>query len=251
MNNFTTQAAQLEESLQLPLPPVAIAFADDLPEGISAYEEVAPAGCYFWQEASQGVFSTSAKDHELCAIGVHTHNLEGASSAQPVELMTALEAMQGLDYVREEEVAAIPVLEEPVRHTVYGPLADFPMDADVVILFAHAQQSLILTEAVARVDEGVPPAMGRPACAVVPQVRNGGRAAMSLGCCGARAYLDALSDDVALWALPGGKLEAYCSEISGLAKSNGILTVFHERRRDDVAAGKRPSVQESLERLAE
>lgn len=250
MSNFTTQAEQLDESLQLSLPPVAIGFADELPAGIPSYEDVAPAGCYFWQEASQKVFSTSAKDHELCAIGVHTHNLEGASAAQPVELMSALEAMQGLDYVREEEVAAIPVLPQPVRHTVYGPLADFPMDADVVLLFAHAQQSLILTEAAARVDEGVPPAMGRPACAVVPQVKNGGRAAMSLGCCGARAYLDALSDDIALWALPGEKLEAYCKEINGLAKSNGILTVFHERRREDVAAGKRPSVQESLDRLA-
>ena len=250
MSNFTTQAGQLEESLQLSLPPVAIAFVDDLPEGIPSYEEVAPAGCYFWQEASQRVFSTSAKDHDLCAIGVHTHNLEGASESQPVELMTALEAMQGLDYVREEEVAAIPVLSQPVRNTVYGPLADFPIGAEVVLLFAHAQQSLILTEAVARVDEGAPPAMGRPACAVVPQVKNGGRAAMSLGCCGARAYLDALSDDVALWALPGEKLEVYCEEIEGLAKSNGILTVFHEQRREDVAAGMRPSVQESLERLA-
>ncbi len=251
MSNYKAQAAQLEESLSLSLPPVAIAFTDDVPEGISSYEEAAPAGCYFWQEASQKVFSTSAKDHELCAIGVHTHNLSGASESQPGELMTALEAMQGLDYVREEEVAAIPVLQQPVQNAVYGPLAEFPTDADVVLLFAHAQQSLILTEAVARVDEGVPPAMGRPACAVVPQVRNGGSAAMSLGCCGARAYLDALSDDVALWALPGDKLESYCKEINGLAKSNGILTVFHERRREDVAAGKRPSVQESLERLAD
>ncbi len=250
MSNYTTQAAQLKESLQLSLPPVALAFADELPAGVQPYDEVAPAGCYFWQEAAQRVFSTTAKDHELCSIGVHTHNLAGASASQPVELMTTLEAMQGLDYVREEEVAAIPVLAQPVRHTVYGPLADFPMAADVVLLFAHAQQSLILTEAVARVDEGTPLAMGRPACAVVPQVKNGGRAAMSLGCCGARAYLDALSDETALWAIPGEKLDEYCQEISGLAKSNGILTVFHQRRREDVAAGGRPSVQESLERLS-
>lgn len=250
MSNYKTQAEQLEGSLRLSLPPVAIGFTDELPTGISSYEEVAPAGCYFWQEASEKVFSTSATDHELCAIGVHTHNLAGASEAQPGELMAALEAMQGLDYVREEEVAAIPVLPQPIRHAVYGPLSGFPLVAEVILLFAHAQQSLILTEAVARVDEGVPPAMGRPACAVVPQVRNGGSAAMSLGCCGARAYLDALSDDVALWALPGDKLESYCNEISGLAKSNGILTVFHERRREDVVAGKRPSVQESLERLS-
>ena len=96
MNNYTTQAAQLEESLQLSLPPVALAFADELPAGVQPYGEVAPAGCYFWQEAAQRVFSTTAKDHELCSIGVHTHNLAGASASQPVELMTTLEAMQGL-----------------------------------------------------------------------------------------------------------------------------------------------------------
>ncbi|MYH63066.1 MAG: hypothetical protein F4148_15350 [Caldilineaceae bacterium SB0675_bin_29] len=251
MSNNITQAEQLKESLHLSLPPVAVAFTDDLPTGIASYEEVAPAGCYFWQEASQKVFSTSAMDHELCAIGVHTHNLAGASASHPEELAAALGAMAGLDYVREEEVAAIPVLPQPVQHAIYGPLSEFPLEADVVLLFAHAQQSLILAEAAARVDEGIPPAMGRPACAVVPQVRNGGRAAMSLGCCGARAYLNALSDDVALWALPGERLGMYCEEISGLAKSNEVLTVFHERRREDVAAGKRPSVQESLERLTE
>ena len=124
--------------------------------------------------------------------------------------------------MRAEEVAAIPVLQREVGHAVYGPLADFPLSAEIVLLFAHAQQGLILSEAAARVDEGVPAAMGRPACAVVPQVVNQGRAAMSLGCCGARAYLDAMSDDVALWALPAGNLEAYCKEIGILANANTV-----------------------------
>src|SRR5262245_26875380 len=129
-----------------------------------------------------------------------------ASATRQDELRQTLEAMSGLDYVREEEVAAIPVVQRQVRHVVYGPLADFPIDPEVVLLFAHAQQGLILSEAAARIDKGVPPAMGRPACAVVPQVLNQGSAAMSLGCCGARAYLDALSDSAAMWAFPGRSL---------------------------------------------
>jgi len=92
--------------------------------------------------------------------------------------------------------------------------------------------------------------MGRPACAVIPQVVNHGYAAMSLGCCGARAYLDALTDDVALWALPGSKLDQYCEQILVLARANKTLTAFHKRRREDVEAGKRPTVRESLERLS-
>ena len=77
----------------------------------------------------------------------------------------------------------------------------------MVLLFADARQGLVLSEAIARVDGGVPPAMGRPACAALPQAFNHGVAAMSLCCGGARAYLDALSDDTALWALPGSRLD--------------------------------------------
>jgi hypothetical protein len=43
------------------------------------------------------------------------------------------------------------------------------------------------------------PATGRPACAVIPQVLNCGKATLSLRCCGARAYVDVLTDSVALW----------------------------------------------------
>src|SRR5262245_14012454 len=173
-----------------------------------------------------------------------------ASATRQDELRQTLEAMSGLDYVREEEVAAIPVVQRQVRHVVYGPLADFPLDPEVVLLFAHAQQGLILSEAAARVDKGVPPAMGRPACVVVPQVLNQGSAAMSLGCCGARAYLDALSDSVSMWAFPGSKLEQYCEQIAVLARANKTLTEFHTRRRMHIESGQRPTVRQSLERLS-
>jgi uncharacterized protein (DUF169 family) len=119
----------------------------------------------------------------------------------------------------------------------------------VVLLFAHAQQSLILSEAVSRVDKGIPPAMGRPACAVVPQVLNTGRAAMSLGCCGARAYLDVLSENIAMWAFPGKKLEQYCSEIETLARANKTLSAYHMQRREDIGSGARPTVRQSLDRV--
>ena len=250
MATYTELAGQLNTSLKLSLPPIAVAFSDTAPAGVAAFDGTVPAGCSFWEEAATRTFSTAAADHALCSIGIHTHQLAPAPATHGGELQAALQAMSGLDYVRDEEVAAIPVLQREARHAVYGPLADFPLTAELVLLFAHAQQGLILSEAAARVDEGIPAAMGRPACAVVPQVVNQGRAAMSLGCCGARAYLDVMSDDVALWALPAGKLDAYCNEIGILANANTILTVFHERRRSDVEAGQRPTVQESLARLS-
>ena len=244
------RAAQLVASLELSLPPIAVALRDAVPDGIPEFNGSVPAGCVFWQEAAKRTFTTSARHHALCSIGIHTMNLSNAPASQPDELGAALEAMMGLDYVREEEVAAIPVARREAKHALYGSLADFPTDPDVVLLFANSRQGLVLSEALARVDGGVPPAMGRPACAAVPQALNHGIAAMSLGCCGARAYLDALSDDVAMWALPGNRLDRYCEQIEGFARANRTLAMFHERRRADVASGERPTVQESLQRLS-
>jgi len=92
--------------------------------------------------------------------------------------------------------------------------------------------------------------MGRPACAIVPQAINTGRAALSLGCCGARAYLDVLTDEVALWAIPGSKLDLYVERIATLAKANAVLTTFHQMRRKDVEDGKSPTIKESLAAMA-
>ena len=250
MSNYRKWADDLMHFLDLSLPPIAISFSDRIPAGVTSFDGVVPAGCVFWQLAATRTFVTTTKDHELCSIGVHTHHMAQPSSSQQAELKQALEAMSGLDYVREDEVAAIPVMQREVKHAIYGPLADFPLEPAVVLLFAHAQQGLILSEAAGRVDKGVPPAMGRPACAVVPQVVNHGYAAMSLGCCGARAYLDALSDSVAMWAFPGSKLGQYCEQITILARANKTLTAFHVRRREDVESGERPTVRQSLERLA-
>jgi len=250
MSDYKKLAEDLANSLELTQPAIAISFADVPPSGVSPFTGVVPAGCSFWQLAAARMFFTSATDHELCSIGVHTHHLTQPSSSYPSELQDALQAMSGLDYVRPEEVAAIPVVQREVRHVLYGPLAEFRSAPEVVLLFAQSQQSLIVTEAVSRVDKGIPPALGRPACAVVPQVLNTGRAAMSLGCCGARAYLDALSDSIAMWAFPGSKVEQYCAEIATLARANKTLSVFHARRKEDVESGGRPTVRQSLERLS-
>jgi uncharacterized protein (DUF169 family) len=250
MNDYKKIAEDLASVLDLSQRPVGISFSDVPPAGVHEFNGVVPAGCSFWQLATSNMFCTSAKDHELCSIGVHTHHLAQPSPSYQSELQDTLQAMSGLDYVRPDEVAAIPVVQREVKHILYGPLAEFSVDPEVVLLFAHAQQGLILSEAVSRVDKGIPPAMGRPACAVVPQVLNTGRAAMSLGCCGARAYLDLLSDSVAMWAFPGVKLEQYCAEVVVLARANKTLSAFHARRKKDVASGARPTVRQSLDRLS-
>src|ERR1022692_2364465 len=220
MNFDPNQIAQtLTASIRLSLPPIAICFTDKVPAGIRNWTGRVPAGCRFWQEAATEVFATSPKDHDLCAIGTFTHNLE-TTDAHQADRHDALKVFADLGYVREQDLAAVPVLRSQPAYVVYGPLATIPLAPDVVLLFGEASQMLILAEASQQVEVDLPPAMGRPACAIVPQAYNSGRAALSLGCCGARAYLDELTDTVALWALPGPKVDLYAERIAVLAKAN-------------------------------
>jgi uncharacterized protein (DUF169 family) len=242
-------AQTLTASIRLSLPPIAICFTDNLPEGIRNWTGRVPAGCRFWQEAATEVFATSPSDHDLCAIGTFTHNLE-TTEGHDADRRDALRVFADLGYVREQDIAAIPVLESRPSHVLYGPLATIPLAPDVVLLFGKAGQMLILSEASQQVEGDLPPAMGRPGCAIVPQAYNTGRAALSLGCCGARAYLDVLTDDVALWAIPGSKLELYVERIAALAQANAVLTTFHQVRRKDVEDGKNPTIKESLAAMA-
>jgi len=162
----------------------------------------------------------------------------------------AIKVFGDLDYVRQEDLPLIPVLAARPRHVLYSPLAETPLRPDVVIVFANASQTLILSEAVRQAEGGNAPAMGRPACAVVPQVMNSGRAALSPGCCGARAYLSLLTEAVSVFAFPGDRIEAYAERVVALAKANALLSQFHRIRREAIVAGHSPTIQDSLRALS-
>jgi uncharacterized protein (DUF169 family) len=250
MADHSTIARMLTEALKLRQPPIAVSLrtTDDVPDGVSARAPRVAAGCVFWEKAARGGFATSAADHANCAIGTFTHNLD-TTEAHEIDRRDALRVFADLGYVRPEDIPAIPVLAERPRRVVYAPLAETPVAPDVVLLFVRPDQTLILSEASQSLEGGFAPAMGRPACAVIPQVANSRRSALSLGCCGARAYLDALTDDMAVYALPGARIAEYAARIAELASANGVLTSFHALRRRDIEAGGAPTIQESLARL--
>jgi uncharacterized protein (DUF169 family) len=126
MSNYRKLADDLMHFVDLSLPPIAISVVDRIPAGVPSFDGVVPAGCVFWQLAATRTFVTTTKDHELCSIGVHTHHMAQPSPSHQAELKQALEAMSGLDYVREEEVAALPVVQREVTQVISGPLADSP-----------------------------------------------------------------------------------------------------------------------------
>jgi hypothetical protein len=191
-------------------------------------------------------FITAPGDHALCSIGVHTHNLEPTATHNK-DLTDTLKVLGDLTYVRPEDIPQIAVLHHRPRRIVYGPLSESLQAPDAVLLFVRADQTLVLSEATQQLESQNPPALGRPACAIVPQAVNKARAALSLGCCGARAYLDIFTPDIAIFAIPGAKLEAYVERIQALAGANALLQRFHASRRKEVESGKSPSIEQSLQ----
>jgi uncharacterized protein (DUF169 family) len=248
MTDYSSIADTLTKSLQLQVAPVAVCLTDKPPQGIPSSSKAAAAGCMFWEWGAKSALVTAPKDHANCAIGMYTHHMPLATGAQQ-DLNDCLKVFADLGYVRPEDIPGIPVLKDESKYVVYSPLASTPLPPATVLLFANSRQSLAITEAVQQVEPGMTPALGRPACAVVPQAINSGKPALSLGCCGARAYLDVLTDDVALWALPGARIAEYAARIQVLAQANNVLTQFHQIRRKDIEAGQSPSVKESIARL--
>jgi uncharacterized protein (DUF169 family) len=243
--SYSQLAESLTRNLRLAQPPISLSFTDSVPSSLPAHAGRAPAGCQFWRDAANISFATSSSDHALCAVGSYTHNLD-LSPAEQSELQESLTVFGSLGYVTADDLPLIPVLNHRPKHVIYASLAESPLPPKVVLLFCGASQALIVSEAVQQVERRIPPVFGRPACAAIPQVAHTGFAALSLGCCGARAYVDTFAPDLVLCALPGADLAAYVERIATLASANDVLSRFHRRRGQDVATGASPTIKESL-----
>jgi len=56
MNDYSSIAKTLSESLRLRVPPIAVCFTDKPPEKVPASTQPAAAGCVFWERGAQSAF---------------------------------------------------------------------------------------------------------------------------------------------------------------------------------------------------
>ncbi len=90
--------------------PVAVAFLDSPPAGVSRFEGTEPSGCSFWRLAAAGkIFYALPENHFNCAVGAYTHNIP-LSPEREKETEKTLKMMFDLGYVKPEEVPQIPRL---------------------------------------------------------------------------------------------------------------------------------------------
>jgi uncharacterized protein (DUF169 family) len=235
LTEYTRTEALVADTLALTTRPVAVAFRETPPIGVAKFEGAVASTCSFWRlAASRPPFYTVQADHYNCPIGAYTHNIPLPENRAP-ELTQTLELMARLEYVRMEEVPAIPRLTTSPHVIVYGSLGDMPVRADVVVLSGRPQQLMWLQEAALRAGAAVTTQLlGRPTCMALPIAMTGTFAA-SLGCVGNRIYTDTPDDEIYV-TVAGRDIGRIAEQLATIRAANQMLADYHRERRRTLSA---------------
>ena len=185
-SNWEQLASELTDALHLAAPPLAITFSDAPPAGVPAFDEPmpepladgrtgrVPAGCVFWMKAAEATFTTVAEDHGNCSVGSLTH---GFRTLEEVAGNSDVAALLETGWVTMDVVPHIPVVHDRPGAVTYGPLAETPVDPDVVFLRVTARQLMVLSDAIPslRIE-------GKPQCHIVAVAKEENQPAASVGC---------------------------------------------------------------------
>lgn len=234
MTDYRDLQSRLVSALHLDRPPVAIALRDEAPAGVERIDGAQPSGCSFWRLAGDGrTFYTVPEDHFNCPIGSYTHNIPLPTAREP-ELMQTLSLMSEVGYLRMEEVPGIPHLAKTPGVVIYSPLAQAPVDPDVVLVAGTPGRLMLLEEAAARAKRSAAPMMGRPTCMAIPAAVAGAALVSSLGCVGSRLYTS-LADEHYYVAVGGTALTSVAAQLGTIVAANATLAEYHQARRASIA----------------
>ena len=228
-------AVALTIELGLDIAPVALAFVDAPPHGCAISAAVVPSACGFWREAEKGVFFAPAAAHFNCPVGAMVMGFD-LPQAVSEELTQVVGMMTKCGYVSAEEPGSIPTNKPGAKGIVYGPLSDFPLEPDAVLIWLIPAQAMIWGEAIGGAEWGGASltVTGRPACAAIPQSLGEGRAALSLGCIGMRTFTG-IAPERMLAVLPGAKLTPVTQALARMHAVNDRMAQFYRGRLDALA----------------
>jgi uncharacterized protein (DUF169 family) len=237
-SRYADLATELTEKLQLELPPVALAYVTEPPAGVPESSDEVPSSCTFWRRGERQVLYASARQHFNCAVGAMTQGFDLPESVQQ-ELGGAVQLMGGSGYVGGDEPPHIPVVDRKPSGIVYGPLADFPLAPDLVLMWLTPAQGMLFGETLGQVrwSDGSPMAVyGRPTCAALPVALKSGRPAISMGCLGMRTYTE-IGADRFLAVVPGEALDEFGSSLLQVAAANRAMGDYYDAQKAKYPVG--------------
>ena len=228
-NNLSDLASELTDTLHLGAPPLAITFSDAPPEGVAPYTEPmpdalpdgrtgrVPAGCVFWMKAADRTFSTMAEDHANCSVGSMTH---GFKTLDEVAANGDVAALLESGWVTMDVVPQIPVVHERPGAVTYGPLAETPVDPDVVFLRVNGRQLMVLSDAIPglRIE-------GKPQCHIIAIAKEEAVPAASVGCALSRVRTGMPPTEMTC-ALPASQLAEIVDSIKHHAAADAVVAHY-------------------------
>ena len=232
--NHASTAQQLSGLLSLQHPPVALAFTDQPPDGIAPTSKAVPSACTFWRQAEQGVFYAAAAQHFNCPVGSMVMGFELPPEVGE-QLGGLVQSMCDASYLSMDEAAKIPSVDRHSAGIVYGPLHEFPLDPDLILMWVNVAQAMLYSEAAGRAAWTAAPmdVTGRPGCAALPLALRSGQPGLSLGCAGMRTFTE-IGDDLTLAALPGSALPGFVEALASTAESNAGMRSFYSAHKASI-----------------
>ena len=228
-SHWTVPATALADALGLTTAPIAITFTDEAPAGVPAFDEPmpaagddgrtgrVPAGCVFWTRALDRTFTTVDADHGNCSVGRLTH---GLATVDEVADRSDVAALLESGWVTMDMVPQIPVVTERATHIVYGPLADSPVDPDVVLIRVNGKQLMVLSDALPglRIE-------GKPQCHIVAVAKEQGEVAASVGCALSRVRTG-MSANHMTCAIPAARVAEVIAAVTATAATDGVVARY-------------------------
>ncbi len=209
--------------------PLAITFSNERPFGVAEFAEPfaeplpdgrtgrVAAGCVFWMRGVDATFSTVAADHGNCSVGRLTHGLaELADVAGNSDVAALLDS----GWVTMDMVPGIPVVTERPGAITYGPLAETPIDPDVVLVRLTPKSLMVLADALPglRIE-------GKPQCHIVAMAKEHGVVAASVGCMLSRVRTGMPSTDTTC-AIPAQRLAEVVAAVETTVMTDAIVARY-------------------------
>ena len=225
-------AHRISTGLGLDVPVIGLAFVGSAPAGVPQIAQEVPAACSFWRTAETRVFYAAAAQHFNCPIGAMTMGF-ALPAAVEQQLLDAVTMMCEAGYLAPDEPAKIPTTGRQAAGIVYGPLAELPVEPDLLLVWLTPRQAMLYSEAVgtARWTSAEPATVwGRPACAALPAALTTGRSALSFGCTGMRTFTG-VREDRLLAALPGHHAGELADALDAVTRANATMLAYYEERK--------------------
>jgi len=220
---------RISSMLHLTVAPIAITFSDAPPDGVEAFAEPmpdpapdgrtgrVPAGCVFWVKSLEKTFTTAPDDHGNCSVGSLTHGLK---SLDQIGANGDVAALLETGWATLDMVSGLPRVSGSPAAVTYGPLAETPIDPDVVLIRLNAKALMVLSDALPglRIE-------GKPQCHIVAEAKENGETVASVGCMLSRTRTGMPSSDLTC-AIPAGRLEAVVEQVENTAKADAAVASY-------------------------